>query len=101
MTLAMSISLTNRQRFQQLVEQQARVISTVRQETQSLSAKVQVLPSAKQLSVLEASVTKLQQIILDADTKQQLATLTKAFNERPELNEISNLHEAVSSLRDQ
>lgn len=59
MTLAMSVGLANRQRFQQQLEQQTTVISNVRQEAQSLAGKVQILPSVEQLSVLETSVTKL------------------------------------------
>lgn len=100
MTLAMSIGLANRQRFQQQIEQQTTVISNVRQEAQSLYNQVQTLPSIEQLSTLEASVTKLEQIIVDIDTEQKVDALVEAFNDRPELTEVSSLHEAISSLRD-
>jgi len=100
MTLAMSLSLANRQRFQRQVEQHTEVILNVRQETQFLHHKIQSLPSTKQFSALEASVTKLEQIIVDIDTEQKVDALVEAFNERSELQQISSLHEAVSSLRD-
>lgn len=100
LTLAMSISLANRQRFQHQVNQQTEVISTVRQEAQSLHNQVQSLPSNRQFIALEASVNELEQIIVDIDTEQKVDALVEAFNERPELTEISSLHEAVSCLRD-
>lgn len=100
LTLAMSISLANRQRFQHQVEQHTQVISNVRQETQSLHNKVYTLPSVQQVSLMEGSVTKLEQAIFDTNTQQQLDALVKAFNNRAELAEIASLHEAVSSLRD-
>lgn len=99
MTLAMSLSLANRQRFQHQVGQHTEVISNVRQETQFLHNKVQTLPSAQQVSLLEASVTKLEQVVVDTNTQQQLDTLVEAFSNRAELEEIGCLHEAVSSLR--
>jgi len=100
LTLAMSLSFANRQRFQQQVNQQSEVTSNVRQEAQFLHNKVQSSPSAKQFSALEASVTKLEQIIVNIDTEQKVDALVEAFNERSELQQISSLHEAVSSLRD-
>jgi PLD-like domain len=100
LTLAMSISLANRQRFQHQFEQQAEVISNVRQETQSLHSRVHSLPSTNQVSLLEASVTKLEQVVFDTNTQQQLNALVEAFNNRAELEEIGSLHKAVSSLRD-
>ncbi len=100
LTLAMSISLANRQRFQHQVDQQAEVISNVRQETQSLHSKVHSLPSTNQVSLLEASVTKLEQVVFDTNTQQKVDALVEAFNNRAELEEISCLHKAVSSLRD-
>lgn len=100
LTLAMSISLANRQRFQHQVEQHTEVISNVRQETQSLYNKVQSLPVATQVSLLENTVTKLEQTIFDTNTQQQLDALVEAFNNRAELKEIGSLQEAVSSLCD-
>ncbi len=100
LTLAMSISLANRQRFQHQVEQHTEVISNVRQETQSLYNKVQSLPVATQVSLLENTVTKLEQTIFDTNTQQQLDALVEAFNNRAELEEIGSLQEAVSSLCD-
>jgi DNA repair exonuclease SbcCD ATPase subunit len=100
MTLAMSLSLANRQRFQQQLEQQTKVNSIVRQEAQFINNKVQSLPSVKQFSALEASVTKVEQVVFDTSTQQQLDALVEAFTNRVELKEIGSLREAVSSLRD-
>jgi len=100
LTLAMSLNLANRQRLQQQVGQQKATISKVCQETQFLYGKVLSLPSAKQVDVLEASINHLEQAIVDINTKQQLNTLVEAFNNRPELKELGDLKEAISSLHD-
>ncbi len=100
LTLAMSISLANRQRFQHQVEQHTEVISNVRQEAQSLHSKVQSLPSTKQVCLLEDTVNELEQVVVNTNTQRQLDALVEAFNNRAEIKEIGSLHEAVSFLGD-
>ncbi|PSB30487.1 phospholipase D-like domain-containing protein [Chlorogloea sp. CCALA 695] len=100
LTLAMSLNFANRQRFQQQVRQQKATISKVCQETQLLNNKVLSLPSANQVNVLEVSINHLEQAIVDIDTKQQINSLIKAFNNRPELKEVDDLKESISLLHD-
>lgn len=99
LTLAMSLNLANRQRLQQQSQQQIEAISDVRLEAKSLHNKVQVLPPTERVNDVEASIRKLEQTIVDVDTRQQLDALVEAFNSRPELKAIGSLNEAISYLR--
>lgn len=100
LTLALSLNLANRQRFQQQLQQQAtNRIADVHQEVRFLHNKVQVLPSTERISDLEATIHKQEQIILDIDSRQQMDALVQAFNNRPEPKEIDRLNQAIAQLR--
>ncbi len=75
LTLALSLSLVNRQRFQQQFQQQTTVaIANVRQEVQFLHNKIQVPPPVERFSDIEAeaSTLKLKQAIQVVDNRQEL-----------------------------
>ncbi len=96
LTLAMSLSLTNRQRLQQQSQQQTDAIADMCLEVRSVHDKIQVLPPKERVNDLEASIRKLEQTIIDIDSRRKLDALVQAFNNRPELKEIGRLNEALS-----
>jgi len=98
LTLAMSLSLVNRQRLQQQSQQQTDAIADMCQEVRSVHDKIQVLPPQERVNDVEASIRKLEQAIFEADTTQQLDTLVQAFENRPEVKEIGRLKETLSHL---
>lgn len=98
LTLALSLNLANRQRFQQQLQQQAtNRIADIHQEVRFLHNKVQVLPPTERINDLETTVHKLEQTIA-LDIRQKLDTLVQAFKNRPELEKINELNQALAPL---
>lgn len=98
LTLAMSLSFINRQRLQQQSQQQTDAIANMCQEVRSVHNKIQVLPPQERVNDVEASICKLEQTVVDVDTRRQLDTLVQAFKNRPEIEEIGRLKETLSHL---
>ncbi|HCF29526.1 MAG TPA: hypothetical protein DEV81_20505, partial [Cyanobacteria bacterium UBA11049] len=65
LTLAMSLSLVNRQRLQQQSQQQTNAIANMCQEVRSVHDKIQVLPPQERVNDVEGSIRKLEQTIVD------------------------------------
>ena len=106
LTVALSLSLANRQRcFEQAQQQTTRAIAHVHHSVESLHHKIPLLPSTEQVGALEASMirlsattSKLEQSVQVVDTRGELDALVQAFSNRPELEEIDKLKVAIAQL---
>lgn len=85
LTVALSLNAINRHRFQQQTQQYTKnAIADVHQVIQSLHHQIHTLPPAETVDLDPIS--------------QSLETLVHQFDSRPELEQIQELQEAISSL---